>query len=99
MLFREHRFKFLAGADTHLFTIEELVTGLAVWPHSFRLRLPASSRLEAKTFYGASCYETAEKAAEYITRNSGPSGMDRATHLSQGPPAPPCQNLQIQEQE
>jgi hypothetical protein len=99
MLFREHRFKFFAGAETHLFTIEELVSGLAVWPHSFRLRLPATSRFEAKTFYGASCYEAAKKAADYIAGNSGQPGIDRATHLSLGPPAPPRQTLQIQEQE
>jgi len=89
MLLKEHRFKFLAGAEAYLFTIEELVTGLAVWPQRFRLKLPASSRSEAKTFYGASCYEAAEKASDFISRNSGQSGIDRATHLSQGPPVSP----------
>jgi hypothetical protein len=53
-MLKEHRFTFFAGAETHLFRIEELVTG-PVWPHRFRLKLPASSRSEAKTFYGTSC--------------------------------------------
>jgi|ERR1700682_5278667 hypothetical protein len=97
MLLKEHRFKFLAGAETHLFTIEELVTGLAGWPDRFRLKLPASSSSEAKTFYGASCYDAAEKAAHFIASNSGQSGIGRSTHLPQGSPASPPQILQLQE--
>ena len=97
MLLKEHRFKFFAGAETHLFRIEELVTGPAVWPHRFRLTLPASSRSEAKTFYGATCYEAAEKAAEFIACNSGQSGTDTAIHSPQGPPLSPRHTLQIQE--
>ena len=96
MLLREHRFKFVAGT-THMFTIEEMVRGMAVWPHKFRLRIPASSNSEAKTFYGTSCYEVAEKAAEFMAQNSNRSQIARAKYSSQGPPASPPQHLQTQE--
>jgi hypothetical protein len=95
MLLREHRFKFVAGT-THIFTIEEIVRGMAVWPHKFRLRLPASSNSEAKTFYGTSCYEVAEKAAEFMAGNLGQPGMHRSTHQQKGPPDSPPQDLQVQ---
>jgi hypothetical protein len=95
MLLREHRFKFIAGT-THIFTIEEIVKGMAVWPHKFRLRLPASSNSEAKTFYGATCYEVAEKAAESMAGNLGQPGMHRPTLQQQGPPDSPPQDLQVQ---
>jgi hypothetical protein len=32
MLLKEHRFKFVTGVDTHLFTIEEMVSGLQSGP-------------------------------------------------------------------
>jgi hypothetical protein len=99
MLLREHRFKFLAGAETHLFRIEELVKGVVVWPQQFRLTLPASASAKSKTFYGASCYEVAEKAADFMARNSGHSERVRATHSSQRPPTRPPRALQIQAQE
>jgi len=66
MLLKEHRFKFVAGVYTHLFNIEEMVSGMAVWPQKFRLKIPASSTCEARTFYGKSCDEVAEKAAEFM---------------------------------
>jgi hypothetical protein len=97
MLLKEHRFKFFAGNETHLFTIEELVAGLAGWPHKFRLRLPASPRSEAKTFYGASCTEAADKAAKFITQILGRSETREATQSSQGPPISPPRVVQIQE--
>jgi hypothetical protein len=97
MLLKEHRFKFYAGAESHLFTIEELVRGLAGWPHRFRIKLPASSRREAKTFYGANCYEVAEKAVLFMLGNSAHSGVDAPSHQSQGPPVSPLQTLQVQE--
>jgi hypothetical protein len=97
MLLKEHRFKFFAGTETHLFTIEELVTGLAGWADRFRIRLAASSGSEARTFYGASCYETAEKAAAFIASTSGKPGIDIATHWSQAPPDSPRQLQQQQD--
>jgi hypothetical protein len=94
---KEHRFEYSAGSETHLFVVEEWVKGLAVWPRRFRVRLPASSRSEAKTFYGATCYEAAEKAASFLAGKSDRSETARATRLSQRSPAsPPHQNLQIQ---
>jgi hypothetical protein len=95
MLLKEHRFKFVLGT-THIFTIEEMVQGLAVWPHKFRLRLPASSKSEAKSFYGASCYEVAEKAAQFIAENSHQSLTNRATYSSQGPSGSLPQTLRLQ---
>jgi hypothetical protein len=71
MLLKEHRFKFVAGVCTHVFNIEEMVSGMAVWPHKFRLKIPASSNCEARTLYGKSCDEVAEKAAEFMAHNSG----------------------------
>jgi len=66
MLLREHRFTFFACTEIHLLRVEELVRGMTVWPHRYRLRLPASPGSEEKTIYGASCYEVAQKAAELI---------------------------------
>jgi hypothetical protein len=85
MLLKEHRFKFFAGVSTYLFIIEEMVSGMAVWPHKFRLKIPASSDGEARTFYGKSCDEVAEKAAEFMAHTPGcrkePSG-NLVTHTS-----------------
>jgi hypothetical protein len=97
VLFKEHLFKYGGGAETHLFTIEEWVRGLAVWPRRFRIRLPASPSCEAKTFYGATCYEAAEKAATFLAGKSNQSETGRASHLSRRSPAsPPRQTQQIQ---
>ena len=99
MLLREHRFKFIAGTETHLFRIEELVRGLATWPHKYKLTLPASASTESKTFYGAGCDEVAEKAADFIARRSGHSETSRAAYSLQAPPTRPPRALQIQAQE
>lgn len=96
MLLKEYRFKCIVGAETHLFTIEEWVKGLAVWPRRFRVRLPASSRSEAKTFYGATCDEAAEKAANFLAGKSDQSETAGATRLSQRSPGSPQRSLQIQ---
>jgi hypothetical protein len=99
MLLREHRFKFFAGAEEYVFRIEELVAGVAGWPGRFRLQLPASFRSKAKTYYGASCEEVTEKAAEFITVSSRPADKHTTTHFSQGPPASPRQthrSMQLQ---
>jgi len=95
MLLKEHRFKFFLGVETYLFTIEELVTGLAGWPDRFRIKLAASKGSEAKTFYGPSCYDVAEKAARYIVINSPHSALGLATHWP-AEPSPPRQLLQQQ---
>ncbi len=96
MLLKEHRFKFCAATETHLFTIDELVSGRAGWPERFRLKLPASSGSEAKTFYGATCDDAAKKAARFIASKSDQSGTAASTLLPQGSPASPPQILQVQ---
>jgi hypothetical protein len=98
MLLKEHRYTFFAGAEVHLFRIEELVRGMAVWPHRFRLRLAASAGCETKTIYGASCYEVAQKGADLIVSNAGRSERSGATQLTAPLPDPP-QALQILLQE
>jgi hypothetical protein len=91
MLLREHRFKFFARNEEYVFRVDELVAGIAAWPNRFRLRLPASPRAVAKTFYGASCEEVAEKAADFVASYSGQVEKNTAAQSSQGPPAPPRQ--------
>jgi hypothetical protein len=93
MLLREHRFKFFAGAEEYVFRVDELIAGVTSWPDRCRLRLPASACIEAKTFYGASCEEVAEKAAGFVASRSGQLGKNTATHSSQGPPTSPRQAL------
>src|SRR5277367_3670412 len=102
MLLREHRFTFFAGAEIHVFRIEELIGGVAFWPQRFRLQLPASSRGDAKTIYGTDCETLAQKAAEILMR--GPmhgEGMrgegSVGARASPWPPDEPPQTLQIQE--
>ena len=95
MLLREHRFTFFAGTEVHLFRVEELVRGMTVWPHRFRLRLPAAAGSEVKTIYGASCYEVAQQAADLIAAETGWSGVPGATYLSNGPSAETPRALQI----
>jgi hypothetical protein len=97
MLLKEHRFKFIAGVSIHLFIIEEMVTGLAMWPQRFRLKLPASSCSEAKTFYGDSCDEVAEKASGFMASNSGQPVIDRPSRRPKGPPDYPRHILHTQE--
>ena len=99
MLLKEHRFRFVAGTETLLFRIEELVKGPTTWPHRFKLTLPASFHSEAKTFYGQSCYEVAEKAANFIDRKATNSETVRSAHSSPGPGAFPRLPLQIEQPE
>jgi hypothetical protein len=99
MLLKEHRFKFVAGTETLLFRIEELVKGPTTWPHRFKLTLPASFYSEAKTFYGQSCYEVAEKAASFIDRKPTDSGTARSARPSPRPQAFPPLALQIDRQD
>lgn len=101
-LVKEHRFKFAVGTETHLFLVEELVATLSSWPARFRLSLDASPQSEGKTFYGASCYEVAEKAADFVAFSGSAISANKSTYSSQGPLASPRQSLQplqIQESE
>jgi hypothetical protein len=101
-LVKEHNFKFAVGAETHLFLVEELVAKLSSWPARFRVRLNVSPQSEGKTFYGASCYEVAEKAADFVAFSGSAASTTKSTHSSQSPSASPRQSLQplqIQESE
>ena len=101
-LVKEHIFKFTVGDETHLFVVEELVAKLSSWPERFRLRLGASSRSEAKTFYGENSYQVAEKAADFLALGSSSAAAIKTTYslMNQSPhPRPTLQPLQIQESE
>ena len=66
MLLREYEYRFLAGRDSQVFRIEEILSA-AGWPGRFRLRVPKTSRWEARTFYGDHAGEVAAKAAEFLS--------------------------------
>ena len=66
MLLKEHRFTAFLGTEVHFFEVQELVEGAAFWPQRFRLKLPATSRSEAKIIYGANCDEVAQAAADVM---------------------------------
>jgi hypothetical protein len=80
-----------------MFTIEELVGGLAFWPQRFRLKLPASSRCEAKTIYGADCEKVAQEAADVLAGEADWEEKGKVKRWSPKPPVVPPQTLQIQE--
>jgi hypothetical protein len=98
MLLKEHRFTFIVGAEIHLLKVEELVGGLAFWPHRFRLKLPATAQFEAKTIYGAECDQVAQVAADVIAGPVNDKSSAEVRRLSVVPVIPP-QTLQIQEQQ
>src|SRR5271154_2902707 len=92
-LVKEHSFKFTVGTETHMFVVEELIAKLSNWPARFRLRFEAPSRSESKTIYGASCYEVAEKAADFVALSGGPAGMKKTPYSAQNLSRPPHQTL------
>src|SRR5580704_3495834 len=93
-LVKEHIFKFTVGAETHLLVVEEVVAKLSSWPSRFRWRLDASPRSEAKTFYGDTPCEVAKKAADFVALGGFTPSINKTSHSSQNPPAPPIQILQ-----
>ena len=95
MLLKEHRFKFCTGVETHLFMVEELVAGLALWPERFRIRVISAS-CEAKTFYGATCEEASQKAAKFIARSDGQRDLAESIPSPQRAAAPPPRDLLLQ---
>jgi hypothetical protein len=95
MLLKEHRFKFCTGVETHLFMVEELITGLALWPDKFRIRVLSAS-CEAKTFYGATCEEASQKAAKFMARGDGQFDLAESIPLPQRSPTPPPRDLLLQ---
>jgi hypothetical protein len=96
MLLKEHRFTVFVAAEIHVLNVEELVEGLAFWPHRFRLKLPATGRSEARTIYGAECDQVAQAAADVIAGEANAEGRAKVQRLSLASVAPP-QTLQIQE--
>jgi hypothetical protein len=95
MLLKEHRFTSIVGTEIHLFRVEELVKGLVFWPHRFRLKLPATPHVEAKTIYGAECEQVAHAAVDAI---AGRVRREAVPRLLSAPVVPP-RILQIQEQQ
>ncbi len=67
ILIREHRYILSLGLDTHVLRVEELIAGPAPWPGKFRVRLPASMRSEAKTFYGSTGNQAAKKLTVFLS--------------------------------
>lgn len=66
-LIREHRYVLSLGLDTHVLRVEELIAGPISWPRKFRIRLPASMRSEAKTFYGTTGNQVARKITAFLS--------------------------------
>lgn len=86
MLLKEHRFTFFAAGEIHLLRIEEMVSGLAIWPQKFRLKLPASAHSQARTIYGSSCNEVAQKAADVLEGLPPRAGTASAKRVAPGRP-------------
>jgi hypothetical protein len=87
MLLKEHQFRFSPEAEATLFRVEELVVSIVGSPDRFRLKLPASSWADARTLYGASCHEAAEKAANFLFLESCRSEPDLVTRAMRESPS------------
>lgn len=68
MLLKEHRYLVQIGSHTQIFSVHELISGNAGWGDRFRLQIPADSHGEARTVYGASAGEVAEKGLGILTQ-------------------------------
>jgi len=67
VVLKEHRYVVQVGTVSHVLRIEELVSGAAVfWKDKFRLLIPANSKSQAQTIYGASADEVAELGADFL---------------------------------
>jgi hypothetical protein len=66
MILTEYRFTFLAGPNSQVFRIEEF-RGRAGWPGRYRIKIPATSEREARTFYGRTCFEVSERVTLFLT--------------------------------
>jgi len=72
-LMREERFVFQFGTEEHVLRVQEMLWGPEGWPGPCRILVPASHRREARSFYGATPREVAEKAADYLAGSVSPS--------------------------
>ncbi len=97
ILIREHNFKFVMGAETYSFVVEELVATLLTWPDKFRLILHSPDSCELKTFYGPSCYEVARRAADFVVSGTHPQRTNKTTQSSHNQHNSPSQSLQFQQ--
>lgn len=66
-LVREERFIVLIGAEEVILRVQELVSGLELWPQRCRVQIPASHTRGALTCYGATPQEVAERAAKELS--------------------------------
>jgi len=69
-LIREERYVFQLGTEEHILRVEELIRGVERWPDRCRIRLAASHRRKAKTFYSATPREVVELATEYLSSST-----------------------------
>jgi len=80
-MIREDKYILYVGTEEYVLPVQELLSGLEPWPEKFRALLPASREWTARTVYGSSGREAAERAMEYLTLYSCPS-----TQLNQAKP-------------
>jgi hypothetical protein len=66
-LIKEERYICYLGMEQHVLRVEELISSSEQWPEPFRVRLAASHRREAKTIYGSTTVEAAERAVSFIS--------------------------------
>jgi len=67
-LVRHHRYEIKIGSESQILRIEELVSGPDVWGGTYRLVLLVGDGKTAKTIYGATADEVANRAVELMTR-------------------------------
>ena len=65
-LLREERYILRSGNQEHVLRVQELISGSEAWIERFRVQLSASNLRAAKTIYGSTGREVAEKAAAYL---------------------------------
>jgi phenylacetate-coenzyme A ligase PaaK-like adenylate-forming protein len=66
-LIKEERYIYYLGMEPQVLRVEELISGSEQWPERFRALLAASHTREAKTIYGSTARETAERAVVYLS--------------------------------
>jgi len=65
-ILKEHRYIVRIRDGEHVLRIQELISGTEEWPERIRVQLPASIHYRARTIYGITEKEVAEKAAAYL---------------------------------
>lgn len=67
MLIKEERYMFYLGMEQQVLRVKELISGSEQWPERFRALLATSRTREAKTIYGSTAREAAERAVVYLS--------------------------------